>query len=97
MLLPQIECESGQICIDGIDIRQIPRVALRQALTIIPQDPLILELSVRENLDLGRKRTDQEIWAALEKTQCKALIETLPEKLDTIISGDGGNFSYVRF
>lgn len=89
----QLECESGQICIDGIDIRQLPRVTLRQALTIIPQDPLLLELSVRENLDLEGQRTDQEIWAALDKTRCKALIEALPEKLDTIITGDGGNFS----
>ena len=71
----------------------MPRRTLRQALTIIPQDALLLELSVRENLDLEGIKTDYEIWAALEKTQCKALIESLPEKLDTIISGDGGNFS----
>lgn len=62
-------------------------------MTIIPQDPLLLELSVRENLDLENVKTDQEIWAALEKTQCKPLIEALPDKLDTIIAGDGGNFS----
>lgn len=62
-------------------------------MTIIPQDPLLLELSVRENLDLEGRRTDHEIWAALEKTRCKALIDALPEKLDTIIQGDGGNFS----
>lgn len=66
---------------------------LRQALTIIPQDPLLLELSIRENLDLEGLRTDQEIWAALEKTQCKSLIEALPDKLDTVVAGDGGNFS----
>ncbi|KAK9899697.1 P-loop containing nucleoside triphosphate hydrolase protein [Cystobasidium minutum MCA 4210] len=92
-LFRMIECESGQIHIDGIDIRQLPRKTLRQALTIIPQDPLLLELSVRENLDLENVKTDQEIWAALEKTQCKPLIEALPDKLDTIIAGDGGNFS----
>lgn len=92
-MLAQIELESGHINIDGIDIRQLPRKTLRQALTIIPQDPLLLELSVRENLDLEGIKTDQEIWAALEKTQCKALIDGLPEKLDTLISGDGGNFS----
>jgi ATP-binding cassette subfamily C (CFTR/MRP) protein 1 len=62
-------------------------------MTIIPQDPLLLELTLRENLDLEGIRSDQEIWAALEKTQCKPLIEALPEKLDTLITGDGGNFS----
>lgn len=66
-------------------------------MTIIPQDPLMLELSVRDNLDIESVCTDQQIWAALEQTQCKALIEGLPEKLDTPVTGDGGNFSYVCF
>ena len=66
---------------------------LRNAMTVIPQDPLVLELSVRENLDLEGVCSDQQIWSALERTECKALIESLPEKLDTIVSGDGGDFS----
>ena len=64
-------------------------------MTIIPQDPLMLELSVRENLDIEGQCSDQQIWAALEQTQCKTLIENMPEKLDTLVTGDGGDFSQV--
>lgn len=53
----------------------------------------MLELSVRENLDLEGVCSDQQIWAALEQTQSKALIDGLPDKLDTIVTGDGGDFS----
>jgi ABC-type multidrug transport system fused ATPase/permease subunit len=56
---------------------------------------MVLEISVRENLDLEGVCSDQQIWSALERTQCKTLIEGLPQKLDTIVSGDGGDFSYV--
>lgn len=89
----QMEIASGGIYIDGVDIRSLSRQALREAMTIIPQDPLMLELSVRDNLDIEGVKSDQEIWTALEQTQTKALIESLPEKLDTMVTGDGGNFS----
>ena len=56
-------------------------------------DPLLLELSIRDNLDLEGTCSDQELWAALEQTQCKALVEALPDKLETLVSGDGGDFS----
>lgn len=48
---------------------------------------------MRENLDLEGSCSDQEIWDALEQTHCKAIIEALPEKLDTVVTGDGGDFS----
>lgn len=53
----------------------------------------MLELTVREILDLEGRCSDQEIWSALDKTQCKALIEAFPDKLDARVTGDGGDFS----
>lgn len=88
-----MDMESGCIYIDGLDIRSMPRAQLRQAMTIIPQDPLLLEMTIRDNLDVEGVKSDQEIWAALEKTQAKALIESQPDKLDTLVTSDGGDFS----
>jgi len=48
----------------------------------IRQEPLLLEMSIRENLDIEGTKTDSEIWEALEKTGVKELIEQLPGKLD---------------
>jgi ATP-binding cassette, subfamily C (CFTR/MRP), member 1 len=83
----------GSIIVDGRDIRQIPRQTLRQAMTIIPQDPLLLDLTLRENLDPEGVLSDAEIWAGLEQTQCKQFVDTLPSKLDHEITANGGQFS----
>ena len=45
-------------------------------------DPLLLEVSIRENLDVEGTRTDNEIWTALEQTGVKSIVERLPNKLD---------------
>ena len=68
----------GDILIDGTNIRDLPRSTLRSSMTIIPQAPLLLELSIRENLDIEGVSTDLDIWAALELTECKTWIESLP-------------------
>ena len=78
----------GDILIDGKNIRDLPRQTLRSSMTIIPQAPLLLELSIRENLDMEGVVDDAEIWAALEQTECKAWIESLPGGLDHVaVSG----------
>ncbi|ORY27634.1 P-loop containing nucleoside triphosphate hydrolase protein [Naematelia encephala] len=83
----------SRVFIDGVDIREVPLPLYRSSMTIIPQDPLLLELSLRENLDPEGLHDDAEIWAALDQAQLKAHIENMPEKLDEMISSDGGAFS----
>lgn len=48
---------------------EVPRRRLRKSITVIPQEPFLLDGSVRENADVSGKRTDEEIWAALEAVQ----------------------------
>lgn len=40
-------------------------------MTLIPQDPLLLEMSIRDNLDLEGEHSDAEIWDALEKSSVR--------------------------
>jgi len=51
VLLHLLEISGGFIAIDGVDITNIPRNVLRNRLTVIPQDPLFLKGTIRENLD----------------------------------------------
>lgn len=54
----------------------------RYLLISLMTDPLLLEVSIRENLDVEGTRTDNEIWTALEQTGVKSIVERLPNKLD---------------
>ncbi|CZR69215.1 related to multidrug resistance-associated protein [Phialocephala subalpina] len=51
LLFHMLEIKDGSILIDGIDISSIPRRVLRERLTAIPQDPIFLKGTIRQNLD----------------------------------------------
>lgn len=64
-----LEAEEGQIFIDGLDIGLIGLQDLREAITIVPQDPTLFTGTLRSNLDPFGLHTDEEIFTALRKVQ----------------------------
>lgn len=88
-----IECHEGTIKIDGKDISQIPLFTLRSRLSIVPQDPVLFEHTIRYNLDPTSKFTDDQLWYALEIAQLKSVVDNLPNKLLYKVSEGGSNFS----
>jgi ABC-type multidrug transport system fused ATPase/permease subunit len=64
-----VECADGAIRIDGVDIRSLPLEVLRSRMTVIPQDPVVLQGSLRENLDPFGEFDDAALLAALERTR----------------------------
>lgn len=62
-----LDPESGSICIDGVDISKIGLNDLRQAITIIPQDPTLFTGTIRTNLDPFKQYTDEQIFEALTR------------------------------
>ena len=87
------EPASGNIVIDGIDITKIGLKRLRSAISIIPQDPVLFNESVRYNLDPFGMHNDAEIWSALERVNLKHVIAAFPEGLLYTVSPNGENFS----
>jgi ABC-type multidrug transport system fused ATPase/permease subunit len=63
--------------------------------SVVTQDPLLLHLSLRQNLTLGCHKcpSDQEIWDALELVDMSKAVGQLDGKLDVVVSGDGLEFS----
>ncbi|XP_070557371.1 ATP-binding cassette sub-family C member 9-like [Ptychodera flava] len=88
-----IDTFKGRIVIDGIDISRVPLLTLRERLVIIPQDPVLFAGTIRFNLDPEYKKTDDEIWEALEVAQLKGIVAELDNRLDSEVSEEGDNFS----
>lgn len=94
-LIPRFyDVESGDIQIDGIDIRAMKQHDLRDRVGFVPQKAVLFTGSIRDNLQYGKKdATDEEIWKALEIAQSKDFVSELPDGLDTFVEQGGGNFS----
>lgn len=79
----------GQIMIDGVEIKSLPLNFLRQSISIIPQDPVMFQGTLRSNIDPLHCYTDEEIWKTLHKIQ----LENIIPSLDFIITDNNSNFS----
>ncbi|KAJ2786338.1 Transporter of the ATP-binding cassette (ABC) [Coemansia interrupta] len=62
-----IEARSGRIVLDGVDISQIGLEELRRNVTIIPQDPVLFNGTIRFNLDPFDEYPDELVWDALKR------------------------------
>jgi ABC-type multidrug transport system fused ATPase/permease subunit len=91
-LFRMVEPCSGKIMIDGIDVSTIGLLDLRSKIGIIPQFPVLLQGSIRRNLDPFDLFSDEMLWEALEKSSMK--IKTIEMGgLDALISQSGDNLS----
>lgn len=87
-----IEPERGRILIGGVEHCRIPLERLRAALSVVPQDPILLLGTVRSNLDRWGRCADGQLWQVLEMVGLADTIEALGG-LDAPIGEHGGNLS----
>ena len=86
--------ESGQILIDGVDLKTITRASLRRTISIVLQDPFLFSATVRENIRYGRlDATDDEVEAAARRACAHEFILQLENGYDTVLTDNGGNLS----
>jgi ATP-binding cassette subfamily B protein len=86
--------EAGAVTLDGVDARRLPLAALRGAVTLLPQEPLVFHGTVRENVALGRPGASQgELEAAARAAGAAAMIAALPEGWDTVVGQRGRRLS----
>ncbi|EFJ19393.1 hypothetical protein SELMODRAFT_111113 [Selaginella moellendorffii] len=88
-----VELTSGQILIDSLDISAVDVHLLRSKLSIIPQDPVLFEGSIRYNLDPLSTFSDDRIWEVLRKCELMTAVASKGAGLDSLVSGDGENWS----
>ena len=88
------EPTAGLILVGGQDIRQVSRRSLRATLTLVPQDPVLFDETIRENLLYGNpKATDKDLDTVAALTQLDRILLTLPRGLDEPLGPLGGRLS----
>lgn len=94
LLLRYFDATSGQITIDGIDIKELTESSLRQNISIIRQNPFLFNLSIFENFKIVKEDvTLEEIRQVCQKAYIDDYIMSLPNQYDTIIGEGGVNLS----
>ena len=81
--------DQGSVRIGGIDVRAIAPDVLYRHVSFVLQDPQLLDISVRENIALGRTDAkDEAIWAAATAARIDDYVRSLPRGLDSVIGED---------
>lgn len=94
LLLRFDDVDSGEITIDGIDIRSIAQVDLRRHISYVPQEPMLFHASIRENILLAKPDASQkDIDAALHAAHAAHFVEALPTGVDSIVGERGVKLS----
>jgi ATP-binding cassette subfamily B protein len=86
--------DEGRLTIDGVDIRRVTRESLRRSMAVVFQENMLFNMSIRENIRLGKEgATDDEVEAAAKKAEIHRYIMSLPEKYDTSVGERGDTLS----
>ena len=94
LLMRFYEVNEGRILLDGTDIRDLSRDALRRCYGMVLQDSWLFCGTIMENLRYGNENaTDDEVIAAAKSAHAHSFIKRMPNGYDTEISEGGGNLS----
>ena len=84
----------GAVLLGGVDLRRLRLRELRRAVALVPQEPTIFAMSLRENLAFARPEADEtEIRAALADAALDEEVARLPQGLDTLLGERGVDLS----
>lgn len=84
------DASSGHILIDGQDVKSINQNSLRQAIGVVPQDTVLFNTSIFENIRYGRpSATDEDVNQAIKLAHLEAFVSQLPKGKDTTVGERG--------
>lgn len=93
LLLRLVDPDSGEVLLDGVDLRTVRHGEVPQVATLVAQQTFMFDDSVRGNVTLGLDRPDDEVWEALRVARADGFVAALPEGLDAVIGERGGTLS----
>ena len=94
LLMRFYDVDSGQVLVDGQDIRDLTRGSLRRAYSMVLQDTWLFQGSIFDNIAYGKPgATMDEVVAAAKAARIHPLISRLPQGYDTILTDNGSAIS----
>ncbi|MBO1330912.1 ABC transporter ATP-binding protein [Streptomyces sp. VRA16 Mangrove soil] len=94
LLIGFIRPTSGRILLDGTDMAGLDLRSYRRFLSVVPQESILFEGSIRDNVTYGLGDTDEEtLLAALRDANALEFVERLPRGLDTVVGERGARLS----
>ncbi|ALS03058.1 ABC transporter [Enterococcus silesiacus] len=88
------DIQEGKIRYDGINVKKIKKNSLRRSLGIVLQDTHLFTGTIRENIRYGKlDASDDDVIQAAQLANAEDFINNLPNKYDTVITGDGEGLS----
>jgi ATP-binding cassette subfamily B protein len=94
-LIPRFyDIDSGNILVNGIDIREISQKTLREKVGFVPQKAVLFTGTIAENIRYGKEdATDEEVKHAAEVAQATGFISSMKDGFDSYIAQGGTNVS----
>jgi len=90
LLLRLYDVPKGRVMIDGQDISKVTQDSLREAISFVPQEPILFHRTLMENIRYGRRdASDEEVVEAAQKAHCHEFISGLPLGYDTFVGERG--------
>jgi ATP-binding cassette, subfamily B, bacterial len=93
LLTNLIPPDSGRIEFDGMPVSQYSRELFHRQLGFVFQDSVIFNMSLRENIAFNEAVTEESLMKAIETSELSDFIETLPSRLETVVSERGTSLS----
>ena len=94
-LIPRFyDAASGQVLVDGTDVKEYPLDELRDKTGVVPQKSVLFKGTLRDNMRWGKQdASDEEIYRALDTAQAREFVDSKGEGLDLYIDQGGHNLS----
>ncbi|CAM3361474.1 MULTISPECIES: SmdB family multidrug efflux ABC transporter permease/ATP-binding protein [Yersinia] len=93
LLMGYYPVQQGEILLDGRPLDTLSHQVLRQGVSMVQQDPVVLADSFFANITLGRDISEEQVWQTLETVQLAPLVRALPEGLHTRLGEQGNTLS----
>jgi ATP-binding cassette subfamily B protein len=94
LVLGFVRPTAGRILLDGVDMQDLDLRTVRQSVSVVPQESVLFEGTIRENIAYGLDDvSDERLHAALRDANAAEFVERLPDGWDTVVGERGARLS----